>query len=153
MCSRLKRLDVFQAPLQFERGNYTTATSEEQIADAACATPQRLEGGPLFAVPGFPGLFAIAAGGHTPGSTAYLARVGDTAWMLAGDVSNEQANLLGDVPKPLLYSLLITPEHRGRLGQLRRWLAALDARPDVRVVVSHDVTAIREAGMEAYVAP
>ena len=141
---------VFQTSWQAERANYGTAPGVATLRDAPCVRPERLADAPLSPVPGFPGLYAIAAAGHTPGSTMFVARIDGTTWLLSGDVSNAKQNLLADRPKLLVYSLLIVPEHRARLGELRRWLAGLDARPEVEVVVSHDLGALRASGMEAW---
>jgi glyoxylase-like metal-dependent hydrolase (beta-lactamase superfamily II) len=81
---------------------------------------------------------AVQAGGHTPGSSLFVARVGDTTWVFAGDVANFRSALLANEPKPAVYSLLITPEAPQVLERLRTGLAALDAAPDFSVVVSHD---------------
>ena len=140
-------LTVFQTPYQYARLNYGTSLGMDALAAADCARRERLgeaEGEASYVVPGFPGLHAIPAAGHTPGSTIWVARVGDTRWILSGDVTNSKPNLLSDTPKPLAYSLVVVPEHRERLGRLRRWLAALDADPTTVVLPSHDGTAIQE---------
>lgn len=141
---------IYQTGWQFELTNFTTEMGADDLRASGCARETRLEGEPPYAIPGFPGLFAIGAGGHTPGSTIYLVRVGETNWILAGDVSNSKPNLLADIPKQLVYSLVIVPEYRARLGELRRWLAALDADPSTEVVVSHDGKALQATGMDAY---
>lgn len=148
-----RQLTLFQTPDQASRQNYTTSPGRAHLAAAACAHPVVLEGGPLHALPGFPGVGAVAAGGHTPGSTIFFAPVDGTLWVFAGDVSNFRSNLLANRPKPWVYSVLIVPENRARLASLRRWLAELDARPDVRVVVSHDRDAIEASGLPAWTAP
>lgn len=154
LCTALSHeLAAFQTPWQADRGNYTTAPGMADIEAAGCARRQRLAGGPIYPFPGFPGLVAVAAGGHTPGSTLYFARVGDTIWGLAGDVSNVQSALLANQPKPRVYSLLITPEATGRLEELRRWLAALDAEPAFHILVSHDTDAIAASGLPPLAAP
>ena len=144
------KIRIYQTAWQQERTNFGTAQGAADLESAGCVEPVRLAGGPLYPIPGFPGLFAIAGAGHTPGSTIYGVRVGATSWILAGDVSNEKSNLLADVGKPLAYSMLIVPEDRGRLGTLRRWLAERDADPAIEVVVSHDGGALRASGMEAW---
>jgi glyoxylase-like metal-dependent hydrolase (beta-lactamase superfamily II) len=93
---------------------------------------------------------AIAAGGHTPGSTVFAARVGEVTWILAGDMTNSRAALLANEPKPALYSLFIVPEAPARLERMRLWLSALDAESDVTVVVSHDQPALEASGMSAW---
>jgi glyoxylase-like metal-dependent hydrolase (beta-lactamase superfamily II) len=154
-------LPVFQTPWQADLGNYTTSPGRDSIARASCATPRRLENGPLRAVPGFDGLAAVAVAGHTPGSTIYAAHVqgragahaahgspaAGTTWIFAGDVANFRDSLLENRPKPQIYSLLIVPEAPAVLERLRRWLAALDAEPGFRVVVSHDLEALEASAL------
>jgi len=148
LCEAIDRpVPVFQTPEQSELENYTTGLGRRDIEAAECAVPRRLEGGPLFPVPGFPGLLAQSAGGHTPGSTIYFARVGDTTWVFAGDVTNSMESLRLNRPKPRVYSLFIVPENPERLDVLRRWLGDLDDRPGVEVVVSHDIDRIVESGI------
>jgi glyoxylase-like metal-dependent hydrolase (beta-lactamase superfamily II) len=143
-------LPVFQTPWQADRGNYTTSPGRDAVSRAGCARPERLAGGPLHPVPGFPGLAAMQAGGHTPGSTIYFAAVGDTIWVFSGDVTNFKDALLENRPKEKLYSLLITPEAPEPLARLRVWLAGLDAEPGFRVVVSHDHVALEKSGLPVW---
>jgi len=151
LCAALGRdVDVFQTTWQARRGNYTTAPGRESVEASGCARLRELTDGPIYDVPGFPGLVAVAAGGHTPGSTVYFARVGDTTWVFAGDISNVQDALLGNRPKPWAYSLFVTPEATERLEELRRWLAAVHALPGYRVTVSHDVDAIAASAIPAW---
>ena len=98
-------------------------------------------------LPGFPGLVAVAAAGHTPGSTVYAAAVGDRILVFAGDITNEFANLVNDVPKPWAYSAFVVPENRAHLGDLRRWLGGLEADPRFTVVVAHDLERMVAAGL------
>jgi glyoxylase-like metal-dependent hydrolase (beta-lactamase superfamily II) len=154
LCAVLGReLDVFQTPWQADRGNYTTSPGRDDIDRAGCARERRLDGGPLYPIPGFPGLVAVAGGGHTPGSTLFFARVGNVTWVLAGDVNNFQRALLANQPKPRVYSLLVTPEAPARLEELRRWLGSLDAEPHVHVLVSHDTDFIAGSGLPPYPSP
>ncbi len=143
-----RAIRVFQTPWQAELENYTTRPGRDDIEAAACARPERLDGpGPLLSVPGFPGLAALPAAGHTPGSTVFLARVGGTTWVFSGDVTNRKDALLENRPKERVYSLLVVPEAPAQLERLRLWLAELDAAPDVRVVVSHDGDALAASGI------
>lgn len=154
VCAALGRqLDVFQTPWQADRGNYTTSPGREDIDRAGCARIRRLEGGPIYGIPDYPGFVAVAGGGHTPGSTVFFARVGATTWVLAGDVNNFQRALLANQPKPRAYSLLVTPEAPARLDDLRRWLGELDAEADTHVLVSHDTDFIAASGMPPYAPP
>jgi len=156
LCHQLAELDVFQAPVQFERGNYTTSTSERQIADATCATPRRLEGEALFAVPGFPGLFVIQASGHTPGSQLFVVHLAGEAgapaqtWLLAGDIVNHIDGVRKNLPKPTLYSTLVTPESADRLAELRQYLQTLESDYGVQLLVSHDQLQIESSGIESW---
>jgi len=151
LCRSVGRgIDVFETTWQARRGNYTTASGREAVDASGCARKRELADGPVYTVPGFPGLVAVAAGGHTPGSTVYFVRVGDTTWALAGDISNFHDALIENRPKPKLYSLLVTPEATTRLEALRRWLAAIHALPGYEVVVSHDVDAIAASGPPAW---
>jgi glyoxylase-like metal-dependent hydrolase (beta-lactamase superfamily II) len=141
-----KEISLFQTTLQIDQQNYTTAIGDEVITNAACVRRTRLStDGLLYTLPGFPGLAAFAAGGHTPGSTVYFAQVKDTLWVLAGDITNAKISITNNVPKSMLYSLLITPEATGRLEELRLWLAELDADETISVLVSHDLQSLQDS--------
>lgn len=144
-------LPVFQIPWQADRGNYTTTPGREHIAESGCGRPERLGAAAGVPVPGFPGLAVVAAGGHTPGSSVYVARVAGATWVFAGDITFTREALLENRPKERIYSLLITPEAPRVLEALRLWLAGLDARPGVTVVVSHDLGALVTGGLSAWV--
>jgi glyoxylase-like metal-dependent hydrolase (beta-lactamase superfamily II) len=148
-----RSLPVFQTPWQADRGNYTTRLGRTQLAAAGCARPERLAGGPLQPVPGFPGLAALPVGGHTPGSTVYFAHVKGHTWIFSGDVTNFRQALLDNRPKERVYSLLVTPEAPEPLETLRVWLAALDREPGFTVVVSHDADALAETGPPPWTPP
>jgi glyoxylase-like metal-dependent hydrolase (beta-lactamase superfamily II) len=137
--ARSQELTVYQTPDQATRSNVSTWPGKASLRDAGCARPTTLAGGPpLFEVPGFSGLYAVAAGGHTPGSTIYLANMRGELWVLAGDITNFIQNLREDRAKPLAYRLLIG-ENSARQTRLRRWLGELDRRPGYTVVVAHDL--------------
>ena len=105
------------------------------------------EGARLLPIPGFQGLAAFALAGHTPGGTGFVANIDGTLWITSGDITNSLSNLTGNIPKPC-YSTLFIPEAPGRLAKLRPWLSDLHARPGMRVLVSHDLGAIRSSGIE-----
>jgi glyoxylase-like metal-dependent hydrolase (beta-lactamase superfamily II) len=150
LCRALEReLPVFQTPWQADLGNYSTRPARAQLQAADCARFERLATASLAPIPGFPGLAALPAAGHTPGSTVFVARVGELTWVLAGDVTNFMVNLHEDRPKPRVYSLFVVPEAPERLARMRAWLRELAARPDFRVLVSHDLDAIRASGLPA----
>jgi len=153
-------LPIFQTPFQFEQRNHTTDMGYVFIEEARalpgatdCATPTRLADGPIESmhpVPGFSGLIAIPAGGHTPGSTLYLTRIADHYWLFSGDITNTREELVENLPKAAIYSLLIVPENIERTEKMRLWLRELDERPDLTVVVSHDLTALEETSIPAW---
>ena len=140
---------VFQTPDQATRQNFSTWPGVSALERAACVQRETLPEQPLAFVPGFPGLAAIALGGHTPGSTAWVARVGDTLWFFSGDITNTRAALLEDRPKARLYSLLIVPEATSRTALLRSWLRRMAGGPGVELVVAHDLPAL-EARMQPF---
>lgn len=153
-------LPIYQTPYQFEQRNHTTDMGFAFIEEAlrlpdstGCGTPMRLDKGPresIHPIPGFPGLVAIPAGGHTPGSTLFLTRVGERFWLFSGDITNTRQELVENLGKSALYSLLIVPENTDRTELMRIWLRSLDAREDLVVVVSHDLVALEESGIEAW---
>lgn len=145
------RLPLAQLPDQADRGNYTTDPGRSRVEDAACLEVVRLdaprEGAVFHEIPGMPGLVAFAAGGHTPGSTVFAARMPDRIVYFAGDITNEHGRLLANEGKGFVYSYLMVPENLRRLDELRRWLARRHAEPDTFVVVSHDLEGMAEAGI------
>jgi len=144
-------LPVFQTPAQYSRVNYMTTDGRDAIDGAGCLTFESLEAeGGLLPVPGFPGLAAFSANGHTPGSTVWVARVAGRLLLLAGDITNVHEHLMNDIPKGAVYSYLIVPESTARLGILRRRLARLHGRDGVDVLVSHDPVGAVEAGVRVW---
>jgi len=144
---RAAPLPVFQTPWQFDERNHTTEMGAQDLVEAGCASVTRLSEGPIHAIPSFPGLIAVAAGGHTPGSTVYFARVGDRLWIFSGDVTNTRTELIENRSKGALYSWLVVPESPERLDALRRWLADWDQDPRHTVIVSHDLEALEKSGI------
>lgn len=166
LCGFLDRmLPVFQTPWQFEHRNHTTdmgfaflEAARAASTNEDCGVPTRLSvsnESPVYPVPGFPGLVAIPMAGHTPGSTAYLARVGaqggpERYWLFSGDVTNTRRDLIENRRKAWWYSLAIVPEDPERLDQMRPWLATLDRDPRVTVVVSHDFTELKKTAISPW---
>lgn len=159
LCDGLRgqQLTVFQAPLQFERGNYTTRDGREHLANAPCAVRKRLEDGSLLPIPGFPGLFAIQAAGHTPGSQLFVAHLPSECegctpqtWIFTGDVVNHIDGVRKNIPKPTWYSYLVVPESPTRLESVRRFLHRLESEHAVRLLVSHDQLQIESSGIESW---
>ena len=92
----------------------------------------------------------VALGGHTPGSTAFIVAARDRLWIFSGDTANRKANLLANRGKGFLYSYVLVPENTSRTEALRLWFSELDARPDITVIVSHDVDDVEASGMPRF---
>lgn len=135
-------LRVFMTEAQRLRPNHTTKPGLENLNEAACVRQEPLPSRPLMAVSGFPGVFVIAAGGHTPGGQLIVAHVqhpdGLRTYIFVGDVANNIDGIRADVPKPYLYRLLIVPEDDDRLVELRHFLRDMEQQNGVTLVVSHD---------------
>lgn len=147
-------LAVFMTDAQAQRPNYTTRGGLQAVADAPCARPSAPGPGPLAALPGFPGVYVIAAAGHTPGSQIVLAFVQDGAavrpYAFTGDIVNALDGALADVPKPLLYRTLVVPEDGDRQAELRAFLRRLRDDAGFTLLVSHDQRALERAGVPAF---
>ncbi len=143
-------LVLYQTPLQAEERNHTTDMGYALISEAGCARASVLGDAPLYRTAEYPGLVAVAAGGHTPGSTIFLAEVGGHRWVFSGDITNSRSELENDIPKHFLYSLLIVPESPDRQAALRAWLRDLDRDPGTTVVVSHDLDALEASGISGW---
>ena len=144
-------IELFQTPAQATRGNYTTRPGKTAIEAAGCTRRTLLADEPLAPLPGYPGVGVVWAAGHTPGSQVVIASLPGEAGAprriaFAGDVANAIDGIRHDVPKPLLYRLLIVPENDARLAQLRRFLAHLE-QAGVVVVPSHDALHLRSLGL------
>ncbi len=151
LCDVSERIVLrFHTRQQAELGNYTTSPGAAAFKAAPCAAPRIVDADEPAELPGFPGLFLIPAGGHTPGSTVLVAVLPDRTWVFAGDIQNQKADLLANRPKAWAYSTLIIPEWPDRLERLRRWLAEIDATPEATVIVSHDVDAALRDGVPAW---
>jgi len=155
LCGALGRdARVFWTPLQREGVNHTSWAGHSALDEAGCARLESLERGPLYAVPGFPGLVVIAAGGHTPGSQVFVARVrgaqGPVSYAITGDVVNHLDGVREDLPKPGYYSLLVVPEDTERLARVRAWLRGLERDAQVRLLVGHDLAALEQSGVPRY---
>jgi len=139
-------IPVFMSEAQHDRPNHTTKPGLEQVQESGCGRPQRLAPQTLMDVPGFPGVFVLDAGGHTPGSQLIVASVaapdGPHAFVFTGDIVNHIDGVRLDVPKPLLYRLLVVPEDDDRQSELRKYLRELNEARGFAVVVSHDQRAI-----------
>jgi glyoxylase-like metal-dependent hydrolase (beta-lactamase superfamily II) len=101
----------------------------------------------------FPGLGVVALGGHTPGSTLFAVASQGKLWLFSGDTTNSKADLLDDRGKNFVYSTFLVPENTDRTAALRAWLRDLDAKPDIEVIVSHDLDALEASDLEPYARP
>ncbi len=148
---RGRPLLVFQTEAQAERPNYTTRGGLKLLQQTPSIKLERLGPGPLHAVPGFPGVFVIAAGGHTPGSQLVVAHVteeGRTRTVVfVGDIVNNIDGINNNIPKPYLYRLLMVPEDDQRQEELRLYLRNLRDRFDAQLLVAHDQLAIENSGV------
>ena len=131
---------VYQSDLQRNLQNYGTRSGEANIAGAAC--PRAALGTDLVKpIEGFPGVVAIAAGGHTPGSTVYATRFNGKVWIFAGDITNDMQSLHNNIDKPWAYTTFVVPENPSRQAELRLWLESLDQLENFEVLVAHDIGA------------
>ncbi len=147
-------LRVFMTEAQAERPNFTTRPGLKLLRATECLRRETLTGGPLLAVPGFPGVAVIAAGGHTPGSQIVVAHVrgpaGTRTFALVGDIVNNIDGITYNIPKPFLYRLLVVPEANARLDELRLFLRDLRDRHGVTLLVSHDQRQLEQSGVPAW---
>ena len=141
---------VFQSPWQSNWSNHITEMGRKLLDGASCLEFEELETESGNTLPGCPGLVAISAGGHTPGSTVYVARVNGKTWVFSGDITNIKDDILTNTPKAIWYSTLMVPEAPARLEVLRQWLAKLDEKTDYHVVVSHDLEALLRSGLPRF---
>lgn len=125
---------AFQTHWQKDLQNFNTEEGASIIA-ASCLEQAVLSGDGMSTLDAYPGLALLGMGGHTPGSTLWLVAVGDTLWLLSGDISNSKANLLSNTGKGFIYSFAFVPEDTERTEAMRLWLSELDAEqeyPDLR---------------------
>ncbi len=137
---------LYQTHWQADLHNFNTTESAALLAES-CLAPGTMTGDVIQRIEGFPGLGIVALGGHTPGSTLFAIAVEGRLWLLSGDISNSKADLTANKGKGILYSYFFVPEHVARNEQLRLWLADLDARGDITVLVSHDLLDIQASGL------
>jgi glyoxylase-like metal-dependent hydrolase (beta-lactamase superfamily II) len=161
---RTRPLRVFMTEAQEQRTNYTTRPGRALLAsvkrgaqgegDAPCIEIAPIASGGLQPVPGFPGVFVIAAGGHTPGSQIVVANLDDGSGQrqiaFTGDIVNNITGIDHDVPKPQLYRLLVVPESDERQTELRQFRRDLRDAGGVQLLVSHDEHQLTASGVAAY---
>jgi len=156
LCPRLEQsVKVFMTGAQLDTWTLFTAEGKDVVEHGGCTERVRIGGGNLIPLEGFPGVGVIAAAGHTPGSQIIVAAVRDAAggvrrYVFSGDVTNTIDGVRGDLSKPLFYRLVIVPEDDDRLGELRRYLHALEETHGMVIVVSHDQNHLRTLGIPPY---
>ena len=143
LCESGKNLIIVQSVQQYTTTNYLTEAGNLQLEAMECA--QRLlirdEKSALKPIGGFPGVFLVNAGGHTPGSQVFVVHVrnnsGAMTYVLAGDLVNHYRAIEENISKPAFYSYLIVPENLSQLEQARVWLKGLAAQRKFKILVSH----------------
>lgn len=148
---------VPMSPAQAQRTNYTTAPSLRLLTAAPCVRLDLLRDGSLLPVPGFPGVFIIPSGGHTPDSQIVVVFVGGPdgprRYAFIGDLVNDIDGIEHDLPKPWIYRALIIPEDDTRMAELRRYLRGLRDQDGFTLLPSHDQRQIEASGVPAWTAP
>ncbi|WOJ92191.1 MBL fold metallo-hydrolase [Congregibacter variabilis] len=144
--TRGKGARVYQTTWQAGEHNMHTKESAAQL-ESSCLEQVVVTGEGLSTLSEFPGLGIVALGGHTPGSTLFAVNVGETLWLMSGDISNVKSKLLSNTGKGWLYSTIFVPENTARTEELRLWLRDLDSQPNTEVIVAHDFAAAIDSGM------
>ena len=90
-----------------------------------------------------PGVVAITAAGHTPGSQMFFVRLkGGAELLLIGDITWQEANLKAPATRTRLVSTLMGEDAEAVTHQIRAILDFQKANPAVDVVVAHDIPAM-----------
>ena len=134
---------VYQTRAQATEHNLHTREGHTLVTGASCPR-QLVDADVPMPVAGFPGLFMIPAGGHTPGSTIFVAQMPDHIWVFSGDITNDMNSITSNQGKGVLYSYLIVPENTTLLTQWRVWLKAADDRQGVTVMPAHDIKRMQQ---------
>lgn len=144
LCNAMtKPATIFQTVHQAREHNLHTKEGQQTIDNAQCER-QELEAGNIKAIEGFPGVYAIEAGGHTPGSTIYVVITAAQIWIFSGDLSNDFDSIKSNSGKGFMYSTFFIPENTALLEQWRLWLAAMDEMKGVTVLPAHDIKRMRK---------
>jgi len=140
---------IYQTLQQKSLHNLHTQAGQVLVNESNCS---KSELGPttIKPVPGFSGLFAIAAGGHTPGSTLFVTRLDGKTWIFAGDITNAMSDIYNNRGKGFMYSYLLIPEDVQVLRNWRLWLKAQDDRAGVHVLVAHDIDAYHASSLKGW---
>lgn len=133
---------IFQTWDQAKEHNLHTQAGQTLIDEARCQQ-ELLKDETIMPIEGFPGVYAIAAGGHTPGSTIVIVVTDKQTWIFSGDLTNDIASIRNNAGKGWLYSYFIVPENTALLEDWRLWLKAADERENISVFPAHDVNHMR----------
>lgn len=134
---------IFQTVDQAKEHNLHTKAGQTLVKEARCQR-ELLEGETIMSVKGFPGVYVIAAGGHTPGSTIILVVTAEQTWIFSGDLTNDIASIRSNAGKGWLYSYFFVPENTALLEDWRLWLRAADEMDNISVLPAHDIDHMRE---------
>ena len=90
-----------------------------------------------------PGVVAITAAGHTPGSQMFYVRLkGGAEFLLIGDVAWQEKNLELEKTRARAVSWIMGEDAEAITHQIRAILDFKKANPSVDVVVAHDIAAM-----------
>lgn len=137
---------IMQTSDQASLQNHLTEDGQTLVQSSACTT-QVLSDALIKPLPGYPGVYAIAAGGHTPGSTIYVVNTRAQQYIFSGDITNAMANIEHNEGKGWIYSYLVVPEDTALLEEWREWLRALDEVEGALVLPAHDIEHMRSHGL------
>lgn len=150
--SRNEGAVIWQTQAQATLQNFFTKQGQAVINESDCEKAV-LSDDLIKEVPGFNGLFAIAAGGHTPGSTIFVTQLQGKTWIFAGDLTNAMVDIHNNQDKGWAYSYILVPEDTKLLEKWRLWLNAADQRDNTSVLVAHDIKAFEASGLQAWQEP
>lgn len=137
---------------QMTKHNFGTEDQFKLLANSSCVEQRKMSENSHMSED-FPGIGIFPLGGHTPGSTLFAIPVGNMLWLISGDISNTRKDLHENRGKGWIYSYFFVPEYAVRMEKLRLWLSDLDKEQDIKVIVSHDVNALIESGMDEWQLP
>ena len=147
--ARNEAATIYQTKSQSTLQNTFTKPGQELIKHSDCDVAL-LGSEVIKPITGFPGLFAIEAGGHTPGSTVFVAQSQGHTWIFAGDLTNAMQDIHDNKDKGWLYSHLLVPEDTELLEEWRIWLELADQQQSVSVLVAHDIKAFESSALSAW---
>ncbi|MBX7098665.1 MAG: MBL fold metallo-hydrolase [Myxococcaceae bacterium] len=106
--------------------------------------PATLESGAEGSLhPVAPGVVAVTAAGHTPGSQMlYVRQAGGAEFLLVGDIAWQELALEKESTRARLVSLAMGEDDEAIVHQLRAIKDFKKANPTVDVVVAHDIAAM-----------